>query len=248
MYPILIAAGVSLPLMLGLLLVPEKPFFFLAPFAGLVTFFPILILLSRRGSARVQPLFEQAERQAKAGNIPQALQTLEKALEHRHWQLFLDKQINTQIGTLHYGAGDEEKAIEYLSKGYPKTSQGHLVLGAIHYRQKNVDAALEALELGIRFNKKSPILYNLLAWILAKEGRRDAAIEALSRCAKANAGDEPTQDNLERLRNDKKMTMKPFGQLWYMLKFESLPGMVAGQPLRKGFRQPPKGKGRRRKR
>jgi len=247
-YPILIAAGVSLPLLLGLLLLPENPFYFLGPFLGLVTFFPLMILLSRRASGLVQPMFEQAERQAKAGNIAQALQSLEKALVHRRWQLFLDQQIYTQMGTLHYGAGDEQQALEYLAKGYPKISQGHLILGALRYRRGELDEALKALETGIKFNKRSPILYNVLAWILAKEGRRDEAIAALDRGLKAVKGDEPTQDNLERLRNEKKMAMKGFGQLWYMLKFETMPGMVAGQPVRKGFRQQPKGKGRRRKR
>lgn len=241
MYALLIAAGLGLSVMLSLFVFPEKPAYFFGVFFGVAAFIPAVMLLSRQVAARVRPFFEAAQRQAQAGNMPQAIESLEKALGYRRWQLFLEQQVNSEIGLLHYASGNEKKAIELLRRGYPKVSTGHLILGAALYRDGGLDAARDALEQGIKFNKKSPILYNFLAWLLAKDGRRDAALEVLGRGLKADPADEPTADNLQRLQNDKKMNMKPFGDLWFMLKFETPRGMAAAPTFRKGFRQPPKG-------
>ena len=240
MFPLLIAFGVSVSVSLGMIFLPPEPFWFLGPFLGIVAFFPALAIITRRIGDKVAPLFQQAQRQAQQGNIDQAVASLEKARSYANWQLFLDRQINTQIGVLSYGAGLEDQAVKFLEKGYPKVSEGYLILGAVQYRRGDLAASRDTLERGIRFNKKSPILYNLLAWILDKEKQRDDAIAVLDRCVKAMPAEEESADNLQRLRNQKKMNMKPFGTLWYMLKFETPHGMVQGQPVRKGFRQPPK--------
>ncbi|MBX3468120.1 MAG: hypothetical protein KF878_14710 [Planctomycetes bacterium] len=245
MYVLLIAGGFALSIVLGLLVLPEKPAYILGPFLGLLAFVPTVMLLSRWIGEKVRPFFEAAQRHAQTGNLAQAVQSLEGALAWRRWQLFLEQQVNTEAGLLLYAQGDEKKAIERLRRGYPKVSTGHLVLGAMLYRGGSLEEAQKALELGIRYNKKSPILYNVLAWLLAKEGRRDAAMDALSRALKADPADEPTADNLKRLQNDKRMNMKPFGDLWFMLKFETPKGMgVAAVPFRKGWRQPPKARRR----
>lgn len=240
MYSLLIAAGLGLSVMLSLLIFPDKPAWFFGPFFGLVAFVPTVMLLSRRVGEKVRPLFETAARQAQAGNIPAAIEALEQARAWRRWQLFLEPQVDTEVGLLHYAAGDEKKAVEFLRRGYPKVSHGHLILGAALYRDGGLAPAREALERGIQFNKKSPILYNFLAWLLAKEGKREEAMEVLGRCLKVDPGDEATADNLQRLQNDKKMNMRPFGDLWFMLKFETPKGMAVQPPFRKGFRQPPK--------
>lgn len=240
MYPLLIASALSLSILLSLLLIPEHPHTFLGPFLALVAFIPTVTLLWRRTSNQVRPFFETAQRQAQSGNVAQAIESLEKALAYKNWQLFLEQQVNTEIGVFYWAQGKEKEAIERLRQGYPKVSLGHLVLGAALYRGGQLDEALKALELGIRYNKTSPVLYNVLAWILAKENRRDEAIEALTRGLKALKADEATSDNLERLRNDKRMNMKPFGDHWFMLRFETPKGMVAQAPARKGFRQPKK--------
>jgi tetratricopeptide (TPR) repeat protein len=245
MYPLLIAGGVGSAIMLSMVLIPKDPWFLSGPFFGMAIFVAIFMLLQRKVGDKLAPLLEQAQRQAQSGNVPQAIQSFEKVLEWKKWQLFLDKQINNQIGTLHYASGDEKKAAEFLRNGYPKVSEGHLVLSAILYREKKFDEACEVLDLGIRFNRKSAILYNVLAWLQHQEGHTADAIATLERCLKKLKADDETSGNLERLRSDKKMNMKGFGQHWFMLKFEIPKGMgVGAAPLRKGFRQPAKGAGR----
>ncbi|MCA8920291.1 MAG: hypothetical protein KDD82_00700 [Planctomycetes bacterium] len=240
MFSLLIPAGTSLAIMLSLLLIPKDPFYLLGPFLGVIVFFPLFMFIRRKVGDAVSPLFERAQRQAQAGNVPKAIESLEEALRYSNWQIFLRPQINTQIGAMHYAGGHEKQAVEFLQNGYPKTSESHLLLGAILSRQGDREGACAALERGIAFNKKSPILYNVLAWIHNRAGQREAAIEVLSRGLKAMKSDPDTSDNLERLQSNKKMSMTPFGQMWYMLKFEPPPGAAQGQPVRKGFRQPPK--------
>lgn len=245
MYVLFIAGGFALSVLLSLLLLPDKPAYFFGPFFAIAAFIPIVMLLSRKIGEKVRPFFEAAQQQARAGHLPQAIESLEKALAYKNWQLLLERQVNSEIGLLHYAQGNEKQAVEYLRRGYPKVSTGHLVLGAALYREGGLAPAKEALENGIRYNKKSPVLYNVLAWLLSKENQRDAAMAVLARSLKADSADEGTIDNLKRLQNDKKMNMKPFGDLWYMLKFETPrgyapPNGMATPPVRKGFRQPPK--------
>ncbi|MEZ6188426.1 MAG: hypothetical protein R3F62_25925 [Planctomycetota bacterium] len=244
MFSLLIPAAVSLAISLSLLFIPKDPFYLVGPFLGLVTFVLGFTLIRRKVSDKVMPLFERAAKQAQAGNIPKAIESLEEARPYRNWQLFLAPQIDTQIGSLHYAAGHEKEAIAPLRNGYPKSSEPHLLLGAILSRQGDREGACEALRKGILFNKKSPILYNVLAFILERAGKREEAITALSDGLKAMKSDAETSENLERLQSGRKLNMTPFGQLWYMLKFEAPPGGVpGGQPVRKGFRQPPKAGG-----
>lgn len=240
MYVLFVGAALGLSILVSLLVFPEKPAWFFGPFFGLLAFVPTVMLLSRRVGERVRPFFEGAQRFMKAGNMEAAIEELEKARRWRNWQLFLEPQLNSEIGLLHYASGNEKKAIEFLRKGYAKVSTGHLLLAAALYREGNFDEARAALERGIQFNKKSPILYNVLAWMHAEKNQRDAAMQALARGLKADPGDETTADNLQRLQNEKKMNLKPFGELWFMLKFETPRGMGPA-PVRKGFRQPPKG-------
>ena len=87
------------------------------------------------------------------------------------------------------------------------------------------------------------MLPNLLAWIHEKEGEKDEAVAVLNGTSKVVKANAETSDNLDRLKNGKKMNMRGFGQNWFMLKFETPKGMAQGQ-VRKGFRQPPKNKGK----
>jgi hypothetical protein len=80
-----------------------------------------------------------------SGNVDQAKQTFEQIRAFKNWQLFLEGQVNTQLGTITYSLGDEAKAIELLEKGYPKSAEGPLVLGAAYYRQNRVEDAKQAL-------------------------------------------------------------------------------------------------------
>lgn len=244
MYPLLIAAGVATSIALSMILVPKDPLYFSGPFLGVIVFALVFFLLTRFASKKVGPLFEMAQRHTQAGKIDLAIEAFETARTYKRWQLFLDQQLNTQIGILNYALGKEGDAATFLAKGYPKVPQGPLVLGAIQYRSGKKDEALKTLQSACRYNRDSAVLPNFLAWIHEQEGDAAAAIEVLHGTSKIVRASEETSDNLDRLKNGKRMNMKGFGQNWLMLKFEKLPGMSQAAPLRKGFRQPATNKGK----
>ncbi len=114
MYPLLIGAGLSSAVILPLLLLPKEAYYISGPLLGMVVFVLNFVLFQRFIANRVRPFFELAQRQAQSGNVPQAIQSFEKVLAYKNWQLFLEGQINTPIGTLHYAVGEEKMAAEFL--------------------------------------------------------------------------------------------------------------------------------------
>ena len=133
----------------------------------------------------------------------------------------------------------------FLRGTSPRVADGQLFLASIHYRRKDVAKAREVLEHAVRYNKKQMMIYNVYAWMLAREGDRDGAIEQLLRALKVEKDNEATKDNLHRLQNGKKMNMKRFGMAWFALQFEKLPAAMRQQQAgvgRKGFRQKRRGR------
>ena len=213
---------------------------------GLTVFVVCFILVSRRVGKKIQPVFEQAQKQIQAGKMQLGLKTLEDLLPMSRWQIMLKGQINAQIGCLAFTMGDEAKAFDYLSKSSARVAEARLFLASIHYRRKRFAEARETLETAIRYNKKQVLLYNVYAYLLNKEGKRDEAVAQLLRCLKVEKDNESTKDNLLRLQNNKKMNMKRFGMSWYGLQFEKLPASMR-QPQgmsRSGFRQGKRGRKR----
>lgn len=206
----------------------------LASIVLIATFF----VISRIVNKRLEPRMLQVQRQIQSGSPQLGLKSLEEMLSLGKWQLMLEGQLQAQIGSIHYGLGDEKKAIESLSKSSPRATDGQMILASISFRKGDYQKAVGILETAIRFNKKNAMLYNLLAYMQLARGDRDAAISTLNRGKKANPIDNPTKENLNRLRNGKRMVMRSFGMPWYSLKLEKVPGsmrrMPGGHP---GFRQ-----------
>jgi tetratricopeptide (TPR) repeat protein len=211
---------------------------------GLVLFVTTFALLSRRNAKRIEPVFEQVQRQIQGGNVRLALRTLEELMPFARWQILLKGQLHAQMGSLCFTTGDEARALEHLQQASPRLADGQLFLASLRYRRGDVDEAKKILETAIGYNKKQVMLYHVYAWLLQKEGDRDGAIAQLLRGLKVEKSNESTKDNLERVQNGKKMNMKRFGMSWYGLQFEKLPAAMrqGGQPMmgRKGFRQKPR--------
>ena len=197
-----------------------------------VFFVGTTFLLSRWIGKRVQAPFLQAQKQLQAGQTQLALKTLEGLLPMARWQLLLRAQIESQIGTIHYGMGEEAKALDHLKHANPRIPEAFLLLGAMHFRAGRHEDAKKVMESVIRLNRKNALLANSYAYFLAEKGDRAGAIAQLQRFLKAEKSDKPTAENLSRLQNGKKMSMKSFGIAWYSLKIERLPGSMraAGVP------------------
>jgi tetratricopeptide (TPR) repeat protein len=201
------------------------------------------IVISRILAKRIEPRFLAVQKQIQAGQTKLAISQLEELMPMGRWQVLLEGQIHAQIGLLSYAAGDEERAHTHLSKSSLRAPEARLALAALEHRRGRGKEAREILDLAIRANKKNLMLYHVQAWMLAKEGDREAAIEKLLACEKIEPSNEDTKENLERLRNGKKLNMKRFGMGWYGLQLEKPPAQLRaaqGMTGRKGFRQKPK--------
>lgn len=214
---------------------------------GLVLFFFVSLLsfvvISRVMARRIEPRFMAIQKQIQAGQTQLAIGQLEEMMPLSRWQVLLKGQIHAQIGMLAYASGDEARAAEHLAKAGMRATEAKLTHAALEYRRGRKEQAHELLDVAIRASKKQIMPYHVYAWMLAKDGDREAAINKLLECEKVEKSNESTQENLGRLRNGKKLNMKRFGMAWFGLQLEKPPAQLRaaqGMATRKGFRQKPK--------
>ena len=208
---------------------------------GVLVMIGISALITRRISKRIEPAMQSVQRQVQAGQTRLALQTLESVLPLAKWQILLGGQLHAQIGSIHYAGGDEAKAMESLSKAHGRVADAQLLRAALLYRRKNVEEATQALRGSLKYNRKNSLLHNTLAWMLSQSEKPEEAIAQLQEAIRMMKTDTATQDNLVRLQNGKKMSMKSFGMAWYGLQLEKVPNALRQAPQgppRPGFRQP----------
>jgi tetratricopeptide (TPR) repeat protein len=197
------------------------------------------MILSRVLARRFEPAFLQAQKQIQSGANQLALHTLESLLPLGRWQIMLTGQIYAQMGLLAYAMEKEDQAKAFLEKAALRAPDARLALAAIQFRRKQYDEAFETLDVALRANKKQVLLYNVYAYMLYKQGKREEAQKQLQKCLKIEPSNESTKDNLSRLQNDKKLNMKRFGIQWYGLKLEKMPASMRqyGPGMHRGMRQ-----------
>lgn len=200
------------------------------------------VVISRIMARRVEPRFLAVQKQIQAGQTALAIGQLEELMPLSRWQVLLKGQVHAQIGMLAYASGDEARAEEHLAKAGYRATEAKLAHAALLYRRGRKDEARQILDVAIRANKKQIMPYHVHAWMLVKDGDRDAAIDKLVQAEKVEKSNESTQENLARLRNGKKLNMKRFGMAWFGLQLEKPPAQLRaaqGMAGRKGFRQKP---------
>ncbi len=195
---------------------------------GLVAFVATFILIMRRIAKRLRPAMERVKKQAESGMFANAIETVQDMLPLGNWVPLLRGQLLAQLGAFSHYAGQKDKAREYLEAAPNRTGDAKMMLAGLLYREKERDRAIEVLKASAPYNRKSALLYNMLAWILHKEKRDGEAIAMLAMFLKKQTN-EPTQDNMLRLQNGKKMTMKPFGMPWYAMGIERPPQSMLQQ-------------------
>lgn len=242
MYTLIIAGSAGLAVALLWPLLGLWGGVWLGTVLGLLLLVGISALVTRRIGKRLGPVMQQVQRQIQAGQTRLALQSLESLLPLAKWQILLGGQIHAQIGSIHYAHGDEAAAMNSLGRAHARVAEAQLLRASLLYRRKDVDGAIRALRDSVKYNRKNALLTNTLAWILSQEERTAEAIAVLTEAQRAAKGEEATKDNLIRLQNGKKMTMKSFGMPWYGLQLEKVPTALrqvpSNGPPRPGFRQP----------
>jgi len=201
------------------------------------------VLISRLMARRIEPQFLAIQKQIQSGQTQLAIGQLESMLSLSRWQILLKGQIHAQIGMLAYATGDEGRAASHLAQAGIRATEAQVTHAALEYRRGRKTEAQGILDMAIRANKKQILAYHVQAWMLVKDGDREAAINRLLACQKVEKSNESTQENLSRLQNGKKLSMKRFGIGWFGLQLEKPPAQMRaaqGMAGRKGFRQKPK--------
>lgn len=212
---------------------------------GSVAFLACWVLVVRRFGRRLQTGLETVRRQAEAGQLALAIQSLADLRPLGRWIPRLEPQIDAQIGVLSFHSGDEEAAIRHLTAAGPRVGDAQVVLAALLQRKGETARALAVLTAAASRNRRHPLLHNMLAWLLQKQGSPERAMEVLAKYLRKEAKDDIGRENLLRLQNDQRVDMKAFGETWYALGLERPPASLGQvRTARKGFRQPPRKRGR----
>ncbi len=201
------------------------------------------VLISRWMARRIEPRFMAIQKQIQAGQTQLAIKQLEGMLPLSRWQIMLKGQIHAQIGLLAYASDDQDRAATHLPMAGIRSTEARLAYAALEYRRGRKKEAHTILDEAIRVNKKQILPYHVHAWMLVKDGDREAAVKKMLACLAVEKSNESTQDNLSRLQNGKKLSMKRFGIGWFGLQLEKPPAQMRaaqGMAGRKGFRQKPK--------
>jgi len=162
--------------------------------------------------------------------VEKAISEMQGALKYSKWQIYVGGQINSSIGMLYYIKRDFANAFPYLQKGFFKNwiTMGML---AVTYMKKNKKDKMRAtFDRAVIGSPKESLIWALYAFCLTSSNEKERAIEILNKGLKKLPGDEKLADNLELLKDGKKMKMTDYGEMWYQFHLES-PGTIQKQQM-----------------
>ena len=232
---------------------------------AVVTFMVAYFLLARRSGKQLTQVIERSMKHLEVLKVnpqrvtPQVLKlSLNKTISSLktgytlgRWQLMVKEQLDMQVGTMYFLLEDKKSALDHLRAALGNermakirgvmmpSNEGDAMAWAMYavclYHAKEIDTMLKALQQGTSANPKISFIWAVGAWLCEDVKKRDRAVELLSEGVKNNPSDEGLKANLNNLRNDKKLSMKPWGDMWYQLKLEPHPAAHVGP--RPGFRR-----------
>ena len=221
MYNLLISAGVAVVVFLILNLALGL-YWLMSLLIATLALMGIFYLLSRMIMKKVSAIMDVAAKDIQAQRVDKAIRELKSALPYAKWQIYLDGQINAQIGSIHYMRRDFSNAFPYLEKSFFKNwpSMGML---AVSYMKRNKNDKMRAtFDKAVQGTPKESLLWNLYAYCLCEIGDVDGAKSTLEKGLKKLPGDEPLKSNLALLQEGKKMKMRSFGDRWFQFHLESV--------------------------
>jgi len=171
--------------------------------------------------AKLPPLLEQR----KVAEAEALLRGVQK--KYGPWQLFLDNQLEAQLGMIDYLQMKFDDALPKLDKGSWRNAHALICVGAIHFRKGDKEAAWEALTKAQDADSKELMTHLVHGVLRTRGGDRDGALAAVGRGLEAL----PDNDQLKRLQrriaNKKKIDVKQLPQTWYQFFPEDLAKQMA---------------------
>jgi tetratricopeptide (TPR) repeat protein len=193
----------------------------LAVIFAAIAFAGVYAVIIRQVMLKLNAAVEGAQKDLAAQRIEKAIRVIEDAQKKfGPWQFYVKQQMNSQIGTIYYLKREFGKAFDYLDQGFARHWVGMAML-AICYMKRNQNAKMiDTFEKAVTVTRKEPLLWSLYAFCLEKVGERDKALKVMERGLKKVGSDERMQENLEALKEGKKMKMQPYGDLWFQFHLE----------------------------
>ncbi|MDA8414758.1 MAG: tetratricopeptide repeat protein [Desulfobacteraceae bacterium] len=235
MYNLLISAGaavsVLLILMFGFTLV-----WWGSLMIALLVFMGVFLLFSRITMKKVTVAMETAGKDLQGQRFEKAVRELKDALKYGKWQIYVEGQINAQIGMIYYMKRDFSNAFPYLEKAFFKNWAAMGMLGICYMKRQKKDKMMATFEKALQWTSKESLFWNLYAYCLVECGETTKAKEVLEKGLKKLPGDTNIKDNLENLLQGKKMKMRHFGDMWYQFHLESVAAIQKHQMAAMGGR------------
>lgn len=226
MLNLLLALVLSLAVNFGLHLLELN--IWISSLVGLGVFAGVYFLGTRIVMKKIGALMETAQRDLQAQRWEKAIRTLQSGMKYAPWQLYVKGQINAQIGTVYYLRRDFTEAFGYLQKAFVRHWLAMAMLAICYMKRNKSKQMTDTFEKAVAATKKEPLLWAVYAYCQDKIGERSKAIDTLERGLRRCSDDATLKENLELLKEGKKMKMKAFGDMWYQFHLES-PGALIKQ-------------------
>lgn len=190
---------------------------------ALTLFFGLNFFLSKRTLRQVEALMGQVTKELQNQKFDKAIRTLKAGYKYGKWQFFVESQINSQIGSIHYLMQEDDNAFPYLQKGFTKHWVAMAMLAIIYMKKKDKANMVATFEKAVKGSPKEGMLWSVYAYCMLKEGERDRALEILGRGLAKIPGDDKLKANQTAVANKEKMKMKNYGDLWTQFYLEKAP-------------------------
>ncbi|GAM09796.1 hypothetical protein OR1_02077 [Geobacter sp. OR-1] len=221
MYTIIISA-VSALLVFVLLKFAAGLHWLIALFSALLIFAAIFYFLSRFIMKKVTEIMDTATKDLQGQRVEKAIRELREGFKYAKWQIWLDGQINAQIGSVYYMRRDFSNAFPYLEKAFFKNWVAMGMLAITYMKRNKNDKMRATFDKAVQATPKEPLLWCLYAYCLSEINDNSGAKETLEKGLKKLPGNEAMKGNLGLLEEGKKMKMRQFGDMWFQFHLESV--------------------------
>lgn len=230
MYNLLISSALAIVIFFAVSLAAGFQYWWAALLGALLVFMASFLVISRIITKKLEAIMEPAMKDIQAQRFEKGIRDLKSALAYGKWQIYVESQINSAIGMVYFVRREFSTAFPYLEKGFFKNWVTMGMLGVTYMKRNKHDKMKETFDKALMASPKESLLYALYAYCLNETGETVKACEILTKGVGKLPGDENLKQNLELLREGKKMKMKGYGEMWLQFHLESL-GTIQKQQM-----------------
>ena len=230
MYNLLISAAAALVAFFLVTLTAGFHYWWGGLLAALLVFLGSFLLIARLVTKKLEAIMEPAMKDIQAQRFDKGIRDLKSALRYGKWQIYVESQINSAIGMVHFVRRDFATAFPYLQKGFFKNWVTMGMLAVTYMKRNKQDQMRETFDKAVLASPKESLLWSLYGYCLNECGDTVKACEVVAKGLAKLPGDENLKQNLELLREGKKMKMKGYGEMWLQFHLESL-GTIQKQQM-----------------